>query len=1004
MRSSIDSNRTVTQSTLSPAPRIDVRRGPDRRASVLSVASNHTAATDVSRSREVSIGGGNAIANILKKAGANQQNLPRPGPREIPPVVFTDIEQVSSSEFSEYLASIGTEYEKYRAQKELGMEELRLQTSTLAKESDSESDSSVIGQLESRFAAAQLHPGKTIAGPRLPLRRTGSFASVSSLDLPLSPTESEHGRPSRKHTAPSITPLSTVPPIFFEENFSLENPRTFDMVSENSDVIRSTASAPESRKALATNAILQEKLSWYMDTVEVHLIKEISTASGSFFSALSDLQVLHNESEEAVEKIRGLREELRGVDEEQAVRGLEIERLRVRRANAAKLEGAMRTVKDVLERIENVGALIDKDQHAQALEEIEKLNSELAGKSRPKTDGAPALQPDLSKVRALDGARNQLRQLSSRIGKNIEKELARIFVTDLRQWAEGISPRETLDRLSFSYQRNLRKPGNSSQRTSMEQARTLETIRPEIERTLEILQQTKSMEGAFQSLRDAVMKEIKAIIKQNLPSDDDAESVSSNITARSTNDKTIALARSLRNMSPAEFREMLACIYTSTVEYLRRLSSQYKLLLDITSTMDIAPSPMNGKSDTNDDIRARQVMDINDLIVAAVDVAQSRMVRILNVRSEQNSRFSVYDFLQYFALNILFIAECEAISGRMGTGLQGSVSSQAKAFVAVVHSDRMARQAGTVERDQWSLEEVPASAQVSVNRIVAAMTKDSQEWLNDLRVGAEPPKTETNGDQARSRSLAIEDQSFYVPVSTIVLMDALEVYEKLLVAIPVLGIDIVANMLDILKLFNSRTCQVILGAGATKSAGLKNITAKHLAMASQSLSVVITLMPYLRECARRHIGQAPIIAEFDKVKRAYQEHQNEIHSKLVAIMSDRLESHCRSLASINWERANTEKPEAYMEALVKETTTLHKVLAKYLNDIGLQAILDEVHARYNSRLGEEYRRIELRSVQAQEAMLADVRYFQDRLSKLEGVRGPGDYLVKLVEGKAVWAA
>lgn len=30
------------------------------------------------------------------------------------------------------------------------------------------------------------------------------------------------------------------------------------------------------------------------------------------------------------------------------------------------------------------------------------------------------------------------------------------------------------------------------------------------------------------------------------------------------------------------------------------------------------------------------------------------------------------------------------------------------------------------------------------------------------------------------------------------------------------------------KAFNSRTCQVVLGAGAMRSAGLKNITAKHL--------------------------------------------------------------------------------------------------------------------------------------------------------------------------------
>lgn len=36
------------------------------------------------------------------------------------------------------------------------------------------------------------------------------------------------------------------------------------------------------------------------------------------------------------------------------------------------------------------------------------------------------------------------------------------------------------------------------------------------------------------------------------------------------------------------------------------------------------------------------------------------------------------------------------------------------------------------------------------------------------------------------------------------------------------------DLTDFLKLFNSRVCQVILGAGAMRSAGLKNISAKHL--------------------------------------------------------------------------------------------------------------------------------------------------------------------------------
>ena len=102
-----------------------------------------------------------------------------------------------------------------------------------------------------------------------------------------------------------------------------------------------------------------------------------------------------------------------------------------------------------------------------------------------------------------------------------------------------------------------------------------------------------------------------------------------------------------------------------------------------------------------------------------------------------------------------------------------------------------------------------------------------------------------------------------------------------------------------------------------RSAGLKNITAKNLgssshsirvegsnadpyllaALASQALSIMVSLIPYIRELIRRHLNpkQAVMLTEFDKLKRDYQEHQNEIHFKLVAIMSDRLIVHSRTL-------------------------------------------------------------------------------------------------------------
>lgn len=111
----------------------------------------------------------------------------------------------------------------------------------------------------------------------------------------------------------------------------------------------------------------------------------------------------------------------------------------------------------------------------------------------------------------------------------------------------------------------------------------------------------------------------------------------------------------------------------------------------------------------------------------------------------------------------------------------------------------------------------------------------------------------------------------------------------------------------------------------------------RVALASQSLSIMIALIPYIRETFRRHLNpkQAVMLVEFDKLKRDYQEHQNEIHAKLIAIMGDRLAAHIKSLRMVQWDKPaapghGNGKVNDYMELLVKETVTLHKVLSRYL--------------------------------------------------------------------------
>ena len=50
--------------------------------------------------------------------------------------------------------------------------------------------------------------------------------------------------------------------------------------------------------------------------------------------------------------------------------------------------------------------------------------------------------------------------------------------------------------------------------------------------------------------------------------------------------------------------------------------------------------------------------------------------------------------------------------------------------------------------------------------------------------------------------------------------------------------DLVNRVCELLSLFNSRTCQLILGAGALQLVGLKTITTKNLALASRCLQVI----------------------------------------------------------------------------------------------------------------------------------------------------------------------
>lgn len=797
------------------------------------------------------------------------------------------------------------------------------------------------------------------------------------------------------------TPLSTIPTVYFDDNFHLENPRTFDVVSERAEIVRpppgTTNDHETPRKSLATNAILQEKLSWYMDTVEVHLINSISAASASFFAALGSLRDLEHEAAESVTGIQKLRRDLAKLDQEMAMGGLEVANLRRRHQNLRKLGRAVEQVARIVDDAKGCEELVEKGEYDAAAESMKNLDKLIAGQPDPKSTAKVDQQDqllDLRSLKALQGLSESMSQLRLRIGKGFESRFLEALLTDLRQHVDKVPPKDTLRRWASTSQRVRGERLQNGPPVYME---TNDQLRKDLLASLNGLSNSGQTAQATAAWRDAVMKEMKHLIRKHLPSssDDDAESMASVSTRGgrhlSQQEKSAILARNLRALDDESAEELFVNMYTGVSEALRRLSIQIKVLLDVTSTVSSAaqlrsPSSQTGDSPIN---RSRspstrpnplqdelsQALDMSSLLGQAVDIAQTQITRILKVRTEQSTRVPLQPFLRYFTMNRLFADECEAVSGRSGSVLKGIVNTQINVFVHNLGDGEIQRIAQKLDSDQWEAKDFDEQNQAVLSRILEGMSSDPAIWVQGTRIWEEPTLATINGlppsngtstnstQQAESvptkpsnRPAYIDETRFVLVASAMSLLQSVETFLALVASIPSISAVATSSLADVLRTYNSRTSQLILGAGATRVAGLKNITTKHLALASQSLSFVIALTPYLREAVRRHAGagssRAEILGEFDKVKRLYQEHQIGIHDKLVDIMTARATSHVNAMKKIDFDAqalkgAETASP--YMETLTKETGTLYRVLSKHLSEPDISGILMQIFASYKEQ-------------------------------------------------------
>ena len=375
--------------------------------------------------------------------------------------------------------------------------------------------------------------------------------------------------------------------------------------------------------------------------------------------------------------------------------------------------------------------------------------------------------------------------------------------------------------------------------------------------------------------------------------------------------------------------------------------------------------------------RAAASAAASDAVLALTDAAQGAVARAI-ASNAAATRSTLAEFSNVCRAADDFLERAERLGGgRRCLALRAIVAAQCKDLFAARHAAFAAKLGVVLEAETWTAATpVPPEFQRVLDGVASLAEGNEADENGDA-------SSRASGDVAGSDALVFPNTGErVVPVgASLALLKMLRDHVAAAARFPSLAPTAVHKTAELLRVFNSRTSQLVLGAGAMRTAGLRSITAKHLALATESVRlfalvaplVSAALEPFLPESRRRGL-----LAEFDRTVADLATHARELHAKTVGIMRDRLAHHSSRLPTIWCSRVFTERaskagkgssagkeedegegeiedadgakgPSEFATALGKEIGTLRRVVAGTLCARDAAAVFDEVLAHFDER-------------------------------------------------------
>lgn len=333
-----------------------------------------------------------------------------------------------------------------------------------------------------------------------------------------------------------------------------------------------------------------------------------------------------------------------------------------------------------------------------------------------------------------------------------------------------------------------------------------------------------------------------------------------------------------------------------------------------------------------------------NLLQSVCNYCHERCANLVSNQSLEKSSVSADQIAKLTEIVERFSDGCEEVCGIQSVPLKLALRAQGTRYAQKFHAERKSKMALLLDSERWKQAEVPAEFQ----KMVESISKGVFVWNKGPEVNGTPISS-----PAPQAVLMVDGQPFALVGAALLLVQIVSEYCRCASQLPVIASQLARNVIDLLRTFNSRSCQLVLGAGALHVAGLKTITSGNLALVSRALQLVLWLLPHVKrhfqslEPNGTSTGSTTILTGYDSIEKDFASHIKEIENKVLAIVCDLVTNQMA-----NWD-ARPPVPSQSFRNISRQFVKLHEAIAPILPQKQVATIYRVVHKNFKDKLREQ---------------------------------------------------